>query len=149
VTLKKFESDAKVYSFTSSIELEGFYIYSDDRDNEEIQLTVYGTDEGPYDFDTVLADCHVRDENGTYKFRRVKGQEIPVYDIPKGIGHIERMRGKKIWSGFAWVNQQTVTNMLTLLPTVSSLYLSMHERKIDRNRYIVGLTLDTKNPDEE
>ncbi len=146
---RNYESNAKVYGFTSSLELKGIYIYSDDRDNEEIQLTVHGTDEGPLDFDTTLADCQASDDKGNYKFRKMKGQEIPVYDVPKGIGHLERQRGTKIWSGFVWVNHQIITNMLTLLPTVSPLYLTIHERKVERNRYIVGLTLQTNHPDEE
>ncbi len=74
---------------------------------------------------------------------------MPVYDVPKGIGYIERQRGIRVWWGCVWVKQQTVSDMLNLLPNVRPLFIMIHERRIGRTRWIIGLTLDTKNPDEE
>ena len=39
---RHYEDGAKVYKFGSHLELEGNFIYSEDRAEENIQLTVYG-----------------------------------------------------------------------------------------------------------
>jgi len=36
----------------------------------------------------------VLDEDGTWKYRRYRGEDIPVYDVPEGIGLIEKVRGR-------------------------------------------------------
>ena len=114
-----------------------------------MSLTIYGSDSRHSDFELTLADCQVSDGNGMLKYCKVRGKEVPVYDVPKGIGYIERQRGTRIWMGCVWVKQQTVTDMLTLLPNVRPLFIAIHERHISRNRWIVGLTLLTKNPEDD
>ena len=42
-----------------------------------------------------------------------------------------------------------VSDMLLLLPQVRPLYVGIHEMKVERNRWIVGLTLQTTDPAEE
>ena len=54
-------------------------------------------------------------------YRIVKGQQVPVYDVPKGVGFLERRRGTKAWMGCLWVPPRTVGDMLKLLPTVKPL----------------------------
>ena len=144
-----YEEEAKVYDFGSHLELEGFFIEPEERAKDEFQLTVYGSDSGHCDFELTLADCQVRDDNGMLKYRKARGKEVPVYDVPKGIGYIKRQRGTRAWSGCVWVKQRTVTDMLTLLPNVQPLFLEFHERHIGRTRWIAGLTLVTKNPEDE
>ena len=135
-----YEDGAKVYEFSSNLELEGHFIYSEDRAGEKIQLTIYGSESSHCDFELTLADCQVRDDNGSLKYRKARGKEIPVYDVPKGIEFIERQRGTRIWIGCVWVKQQTVTDMLTLLPNIRPLFIAIHEHRIGRNRWFVGLT---------
>jgi hypothetical protein len=72
-----------------------------------------------------------------------------VYELPNGIGPPERVRGTKDWTGWCWVSPRTVSDMLALLPNVQPLYISIHERKIGRKRWINGLTLQTTDPAEE
>jgi len=52
-----YEDDAKVYDFGSHLELEGHFIYSEDRAEEKILLNIYGSDSGHSDFELTLADC--------------------------------------------------------------------------------------------
>tara|TARA_R110002096_G_scaffold61399_4_gene152604 strand:+ start:5253 stop:5549 length:297 start_codon:yes stop_codon:yes gene_type:complete len=96
-----------------------------------------------------LADCHICDDKGSPKYRKVRGKEIPIYDIPKGIGRLERQRGTTNWLGNVWVSPQSVTDMLALLPNVKPLFLTIHEMRAERNHWIVGLTLQTKKPEDE
>ena len=42
------------------------------------------------------------------------GEEVPVYDVPEGMGLIEKVRGSKEWSGFCWVLCAPVINHFSL-----------------------------------
>ena len=88
-----YENDAKVYNFDSHLELKAHFIFSEDRAEEEFQLTVYGSDSDHRDFELTLADCQVRDDNGSLKYRKARGKESPVYDVPKGSGYISNAKG--------------------------------------------------------
>jgi len=110
---------------------------------------LYGSEPRYDKFTLTLADCHVRDDHGVSKYRKVRGKEMPVYDVPKGIGHLERLRGTRTWAGWVWAPPQTVNDMLTLLPHVRPLYVDIHELRIGRKRWIVGLALLTTDPAEE
>jgi len=79
----------------------------------------------------------------------VRGELRPVYDVPEGIGILNKVRGTQNWTGAAWVAPNTISDMLTLLPTVDPLYVFLHEVKIGRNRWIKGITLQTTDPAEE
>jgi len=81
--------------------------------------------------------------------RKVRGQDIPIYDVPKGIGIIEKQRGVNVWSCCAWVSPQMVTDMLSLLPNVKPMYVSVQEHKVGRNRWVAGMSLQTSDPAED
>ncbi len=65
------------------------------------------------------------------------------------MGLLQTVRGEPSWSGWLWVSEETVSQMLTLLTGRSPLYLAIHERKVDRTRWINGLCLQTTDPAEE
>lgn len=65
------------------------------------------------------------------------------------IGNIQRQRNTKNWVGWCWLPPQIVSDMLTLLIQTKPLYISIHELKTGRKRWIVGLSLQTADPDEE
>ena len=48
-----------------------------------------------------------------------------------------------------WVSPHTVTDMLTLLPNVRPLFLTIQELRVERYRWIVGLTLQTNNQEDD
>ena len=140
---------AKVYEFGSHLEIEGVCNYPEEREGNEHRVNIYSTERSYRDFELTLSDCHVRNEDGTHKYRRIRGKDMPVYDIPKGLGTIEKVRGGALWTGCLWVKQETVTQMLSLLPVVKPLYMFVHERKIERIRWIEGFAVQTSNPAEE
>ena len=123
--------------------------YPEERLDEIFQLTIYGRDVDHPELALTLKDCHVLDDEGFSKYQKVRGKHVPVYDIPKGIGSLKRQSGTKDWMGVVWVAQHTVMDMLTLLPGVRPLYTALHELRHGRHRSIVGLTLQTHDPDEE
>ena len=139
----------RIYSFDSRIELAATAYWPEERAGEEFALSIYGL--SPYDdrLPQTLKDCQERDEKGALRFRKVRGELRPVYDVPEGIGILNKVRGTQNWTGAAWVAPNTISDMLTLLPTVDPLYVFLHEVKIGRNRWIKGITLQTTDPAEE
>ena len=93
-------ADPKIYSFGTSVELEGVCDYPDERSGDRYIISVHRwqTEEG--EFEARLSDCHVKHEDGTWKYRKVRGEEIPVYDVSDGLSLIEKVRSTKEWSGF-------------------------------------------------
>lgn len=144
-----YHDDAKVYKFSSHVEITGICTWPEEKEGDEYVMTIYGSEIRTGDFDLTLSDCHVLDERSIPKFKKVRGKEVPIYDVPKGLGTIEKQRGIALWSGCLWVSPQGITNMLNLLPNVTPLYMFIHERNIERNRWIVGFTLQTSDPAEE
>lgn len=146
---RHYRDDTNVYEFTSSLEFEGVCTYPEERAGEFYRLTAYGHEPRPGEFALTLADCHVRDERGLPKYRKLAGKQVPVYEVPKGIGLLNRERGTRAWTGWVWVSSQLITDMLTLLRTAGPLYVGIQESKVDRSRWIVGLTLQTTDPANE
>ena len=97
-------------------------------------------------FDTKLRDVHVREEDGSPKYQKVKGQLLPVYNLPAGLGLLQRKRGPINWDGWIWAPEPMITQMLVLLGTVRPIFLHVQEHKLDRTRWIEGLTLQTTDP---
>jgi hypothetical protein len=87
--------DPKIYSFGSSVELEGVCDYPEERSGESYVISVHGWETEEGEFEARLSDRHVMDEDGMRKYRKVRGKEIPMYDVPEGIGLIEKVRGEK------------------------------------------------------
>lgn len=144
--LDKCDTDAKVYIYETNLEIEGCCTYPDKLKNLTFFITLFGTDRKYDDLFLKLKDFHAIDDKWNRVYKKVKGKEVPVYDLPDGIGYIEKRRGTNIWAGAAWVLPRTVTDMLTLLPHVRPLYLEIHALKKDRFYKMRSLYLQTNNP---
>lgn len=138
-----------VYDFHNRIELVGTCSYPQERQGATYQLTVYGRELDDGDFIAKLRDYVARDAEGNIKRRKSRGHELPIYAPPEGIGSLEKRRGENLWNGVVWVAHLTTSDMLTLLARVERLYVSIQEKRIGRQRWIVGLTLQTSDPAEE
>lgn len=89
------------------------------------------------------------DKNRLPKYRAYRGKQIPVYAPPKGMGTLEKERGQPRWHGAVWAQPRYVNDLLVLLDHNQQLYLSIHERKIERKRWIQSITVQTSDPAEE
>lgn len=136
----------RVYEFLTNLEIEGVCDWPEEREGDEYSITVYGSERHAGEFMTTLKDYHVRDEDGSLIYRKNRGKSVPVYDVPKGIGLLDRQRGTGSWSGCIWVLPRVTSDMLALLPNYSPLYLAIHECKEGRQRRIIGLALQTAHP---
>ena len=66
-------------------------------------------------FSATLDDYHARNADRSPKYRKVRGVSRPVFEPPKGVGHLEKRRGENAWLGFLWVPPTTLNDMLALL----------------------------------
>lgn len=134
-----------IYSFGSHLEIEGRCLYPEEQKDETARISIIGSERKADEFTLKLEDCHVRDESGHKIYKKVRGKEIAEYDIPKGVGYLQKDRGSKSWSGASWVPPQTVSGMLTILPHIKPLYLEIHLYHEGKNYWVAGLTLQTEN----
>lgn len=144
------DSDTKIYSFDTRIEIQGECTYPETESGKPCSFTIYSSERRKAELSATLKDCHVIDDKWQKVYRTVKGQQVPVYDIPKSIGYFERKRGTGGLTGWLWLPQQSVTDMLILLGRAQQpLFLSipvLYEAKIP---YMRSFTLQTNDPAEE
>ena len=141
--------NVSLYSFGCSVEIQGTCTYPPERVHESYRIDISTNPQSQLDFDAKLKDTRVRDEDGSFKYRKVRGRSLPVYDIPEGLGLLDKERGTTNWNGWLWVPEQTLTQMLILLTNVKRLSLEGHERKIGRRHWINELRLQMTDPNEE
>ena len=85
------------------------------RAGERYRIVVYGRERDTHDFEATLARCHVRDERGQLRYRTGRGQSVPDYTPPPGIGLLQKVRGTGHLMGAVWVPHTLFGQMLTLV----------------------------------
>jgi hypothetical protein len=141
--------DDLVYTFFSSLEITGVSTYPEERAGHCYEITVYGHETHSGDFALTLRDVQARDEHSAPLYRSYRGEEIPVYNCPPGIATIDRQHGATTWQAWVFVARRLASDMLVLLGQRRPLYLAIHERKTERQRWIVSLTLQATDPAED
>ncbi len=141
--------DFPVYSFTSHLEISGFCGYSENRVGHEFVITIYGDRGEARDLSDTLQKYHQKNSKGELQYKKYKDGHWPVYDPPKGIGLLDKERGKNRWHGHVWVLNETVTQMLAMLNSNQPLFMFVHEHKIERARWIRNVSLQTTDPAHE
>lgn len=129
---RRCRDDARIYKFETRLGIEGMCTYPVSRKGEMYQIDLNGSLLHDGDLTLRLVDCIKRDEHGEIIERKIRGKLLPIYEPPDCIGLMERQRGEKRWTGWAWVSPQTVTDMLTVLPNHQPIYLELHEIQIGR-----------------
>ncbi|GFM28598.1 hypothetical protein [Novosphingobium sp. PY1] len=112
-------------------------------------VTLYGDTSPARDLDAKLEDIAERDEHGVPRYRHYRGREVPVYRAPKGLGVLDKSRNEDEWSMSLFVKQTFVDRWLTLLVASRELFISIHECKVGRSRWVRAIKLGTANPDDE
>jgi hypothetical protein len=141
--------DDPVYSFTSNLRISGISVCPQDRRQEHYELTIYGDDAPSRKLAAKLRDVQVRDKYGSPLYRTYRGREIPVYDPPKGMGILEKVRGENRWT--AWLNATPsfVSDARALLAVSKGLFMVIDEHRSQRTRWVRRVTLQTSNLQEE
>ena len=140
--------DTPIYDFYTVLDLTGIITYPEDRANADFNLTIYGGDKKRHT-DLTLKDTIQVDKNGQTVMKKKKGAYYPVYNIPPGIATIEKVRGENRWHTWIFAAPDYTRDSLILLSSGKQTYISIHERKIERRRWIQSLSLQTTDPLEE
>ena len=69
--------------------------------------------------------------------------------MPPGIATVERSRGTREWRAALFVEANIASKMLAVLSLGREVYASVDERKVDRQRWVRGFSLQTTNPADE
>jgi hypothetical protein len=141
--------DDPLYTFTAHLRITGVSVYPEERAGDAYELTVYGDDGPSRRLNATLKDAQARDKHGSPQYRVYRGKEIPVYSPPKGMGLIDKVRGEKRWTAWLHALPRFVNDALTLLAHKEDLFLVIHERKVERTRWVQGVTLQTSDPRQE
>lgn len=143
------DHDDPLFTHVTHLTIRGTSTYPDERAGDTYEVTIYGDDAPSRGIDATLKDAQERNEYGSPRYRAYRGRQIPVYRSPAGFGLMDKVRGERAWT--AWVNlaPRMVSDMLILLERQRQLYLSIHERRAKRARWVYGITLQTTEPSEE
>jgi len=145
----RLEDDDPLYQFETRLRIQGMATDPAERAGEGYELTVQAEASPSRSVYWTLKDVHVRGEYNSPQYREYRGQRLPVYDPPKGLGVIEKVRGEPRWTGWIFAQPRFVTDLLVLLGQGRPLYLALDERKIERRRWVRSVALQTRDPAEE
>ena len=138
-----------LYEFETHVEIEAICTYPDERAGDAYELTMYSEDDPESEIYWKLGDVQVVDEHRVPQYRKYRGKQIPVYAPPRGMGTLDKVRGERRWRAAIWVRPRFTNDVLVLLGHGKQLYLSIHERKLERQRWVQGITVQTTDPAEE
>jgi hypothetical protein len=87
-------------------------------------------------------------------YRKYRDQQVPVYAPSPGLAVAIKARGAREWQTCTrewqtclWVDRRTASDILTFLNgSPRKLYVFIHERRVERLRRVVGLTLQSTDP---
>ncbi len=145
----EYDEDDPLYLFGTDLTIFGSATWPEKRAGETFELTIYGADGRTTRRNATLRDVQRRDAHGSRQYRSYRGREIPVFDPPGGMGHLDKVRGQRSWTGAIFTHARFVTDALVLLGQSRPLYVSLDERKRERTRWIRSLTFQTTDPAEE
>ena len=147
---RTYEPNALVYAFGTSIVLRAAALGPEEWASEPFVVDLFGNELRSGDFSRRAEDCRVTDQNGHYVYGRGRREDIPKLEVPKGIGHLERNSALGHWASWLWVSEQTVANMLLILPHVEPAHLSLHVQRSNNNKWwVLGCALQTSDPNQE
>lgn len=140
--------DEPVNRFYTHLELKGTSFDPLGRSGDNYVITVYGEKNNSRP-ELTLKDLRTRDDDGNFQYRKYRGQEVPVYNVPHGVSVLDKVRGDNMWTTCLFVKPDFARDMLLLLYSGRPIFVSIHERKVGRQRWVQGITLQTTDPSEE
>jgi hypothetical protein len=139
--------DDPMFESATRLEIRGAGTYPEERLDHKFDITI--CEEQPSRSSSRVKDFHVLDKHKVPRYRKNRGKHVPIYDFPLGLAVIERRRSDAAWSAWVAVEPKIVTNMLVMLGHALPRYLSIHEMKVERRRWIRSISLQTTDPATE
>jgi hypothetical protein len=141
--------DDPVFEFVTHLDIEALCTDPSVRAGDTYDLTIYSDVNLESATYWKLKDVQVVDEHRVPQYRTYRGKEIPIYKPPNGMGTLEKVTGEARWHGTIWAQPRYVNDLLILLGHQRQLYVAIHERKIERQRWIQGVEIQTNDPADE
>ncbi|WAT19264.1 hypothetical protein OZN62_06785 [Aurantiacibacter sp. MUD11] len=141
--------DQPVYEFRNALVVRGRITAPEEREDDCCEITLYGEASPARDLDARLADITALDKHGAPRFRTYRGREVPVYKPPDGLGVLDKAKGEPLWRTSLFIKPWLVEQWMALLGSSRDLFISLHECKVGRKRWVRGIELGTANPEEE
>ena len=138
-----------VYKYITRLEIVGTATFPDDRTGQRFEISVYGDESPSRHVFATLKNLHELGEYGQPLYRIYRGQNLPVFRKPPGLGLLDKVRGEPRWTAWLNVAARLVSDMLVLLGTKRDLYLAIEERKIGRTRWVDGISLQSTDPADD
>ena len=142
-------NEESLHNFLTHIVITGTATTPSARAGKVYELTIYSEDSPVADTYSRLKDIQRRDDHNTPEYRTYRGKDIPVYSPPTGFGTLSKVQREDRWTGALFVRPHFVTDMLILLTHGRPLFLGIVEVKVERQRWLRGLSLQTNNPADE
>lgn len=146
--LRECSGDERVYNFGTKIEITGNCNYPEECVGVPYTITIYGDDRRQDQFNMRLKDFHAIDDQWQKVYRKVKDGMRPVYNVPTGIGYLEKIRASESWSGYIWATPRFASDILKLLNVDRPMYIEIHRLKEGRGYTISSLSVKTIDPRE-
>ncbi|MET0000061.1 MAG: hypothetical protein ABW125_11740 [Candidatus Thiodiazotropha lotti] len=137
-----------VHQFDTKLEITGTCIDPDDRAGHRFEINMFGESDVIERMQRI-SDLHKMDDDGEHLYREYRGKTYPVYAQPPPVAYLEKIRGEDRWVASVWVTPHMVTDALIILSGHKQVYLSLHEIKVNRQRRILNLSVQTANPTDE
>ena len=142
-------ADEPVYKHITYLTINGQATYPEKRAGERFEFTVHGDDSPSRELRATLKDVQVRDEYNCPEYREYRGRQIPVVHPIPPLAFIDKNRAQL--KRTAWLNMEPrlVSDMLALLCSDRTVYVSVHEVKEGRTRWVRRFDLQTTDPADE
>jgi hypothetical protein len=141
-----------IWSHGLILQLECLLVWSEERHGETISFWLSDRERRPNCFDETLQDRIKLDGFGRPLTKKVRGEERVVYDIPKGIGFIERTGRNKggypNWSAAAWVRPEVLRDMVWLTRGIPNVYLHVLGFKEGKVLWVTTLEMSLGDEDD-
>jgi hypothetical protein len=142
------DGEEPVYQFRVDLTVSGKATSPADRARDSYDIMLSGEDTPVRNLDCKLSDLAELDEIGSPQYRTYRGRDVPIYEPPPGLGVLNKVRGAPSWSAFLLVKPSMIEQWLTLLTTHSDLFISLHECRANRTRWVRRIQLGTADPTE-
>lgn len=138
-----------VYQFSSHLRIKGIVTAPEPREGNAFELQIHGEERTSSNLDLTLKEIQKRNEYDAPEYRTYRGKEIPIYNPPNGLGLTEKVRGEPAWTSWIFVKPSFVSDAFKLLALDKQLYLTIHERKEGRSRWVQNASIQSEDPEAE
>ena len=139
-------ADEFLYQFQTHLDIAGTVLDPQDRAGDAFGLTVHAESSPASGIFDRLKDVRLLDEHNAPRYQTYRGRDYPLYWAPSGLGMIYKARGEKRWSAALFAAPCFVSDWLVLLGDGRNLFLAIHECKIQRQRWMQDVALQTTDP---